>query len=83
MICVSLLIITTENNKGVERHMKQRYTLRKKKTRKKVPAPEAAQCCPAVRGYGSTGTICSNTDCELRKKKPCSGFEGCPGFQSR
>jgi hypothetical protein len=74
---------TTETSKGVERHMKHRYSLRKKKTRKKVSTSEESQCCPAVRGYGTAGTICSNTDCELRKNKPCSGYEGCPGFQSR
>ncbi len=74
---------TTETSKSVERHMKRRYSLRKKKTRKKVSTPEESQYCPAVREYKTAETICSNTDCELRKSKPCSGYEGCPGFQSR
>ena len=33
--------------------------------------------------YGDKIPICANTSCALRKKAKCSGFEGCPGFQTR
>jgi hypothetical protein len=27
--------------------------------------------------------LCFNRDCKLKKRKPCAGFEGCPGFKGK
>jgi len=28
-------------------------------------------------------SICSNSECVMRKRARCSGFEACPGFKSK
>lgn len=62
--------------------MKTKKTPSKKNTEKSNTNIEQPRS-KSSDAYGDKIPICANTGCELRKKAKCSGFEGCPGFQTK